>query len=208
MEHVATLAAIGGVFLLACCSPGPVFLVISSTAIAVSRRAGVMVGLGVAAATLTWASVAMLGLGVVMTQIAWLHTGIRLAGGAYLIWMGFAMIRAAGGQGSRHLDAPDVAGLDPWAAFRRGYLASLTNPKAAAFFGSIFVVMLPIHAPSWVYAATVALLAALSALWHCGLAVIFSVGAVQVGYRRMKSKIDRAVGGILIVLGLQLAVSR
>ncbi|QCI66869.1 LysE family transporter [Phreatobacter stygius] len=207
MDHVGTLVAIGGVFLLACLSPGPVFVVISSTAIAVSRKAGVLVGLGVAGATFTWALVTMLGLGVVMTRLAWLHTGIRLAGAAYLVWIGLSMILGAAKPG-RAVDVPPVDRAGTWAAFRRGYLTSITNPKAAAFFGSIFAVMLPAHAPSWVYGAAVALVAALSAFWHCGLALVFSVPAIQAGYRKAKSRIDRAVGVLLILLGVRLAVAR
>lgn len=52
MEHLGVLAGIAGVFLLACLSPGPVWLVITSTSVGVSRRAGVLTGLGVAGATL------------------------------------------------------------------------------------------------------------------------------------------------------------
>lgn len=207
MDHVGTLAAIGGVFLMACLSPGPVFVVISSTAIAVSRKAGVLVGLGVAGATFTWAAVTMLGLGVIMTQVAWLHTGLRLAGAAYLVWIGFSMIRGAATSG-RTIEAPPVGGAGAWASFRRGYLTSITNPKAAAFFGSIFAVMLPAHAPSWVYGAAAVLLALLSAFWHCGLALVFSVGSVQAGYRKAKSRIDRVVGAVLILLGIRLAFAR
>ena len=104
----------------------------------------------------------------------------------------------------RPLAGPDGG----WAAFRRGYATSIGNPKAAAFFGSIFVVMLPAHAPGWVYAAAVALLAVLSAGWHCGLAVVFSVAPIQAGYRKAKTKIDTFVGAVLITLGVRLAVSR
>ena len=89
-----------------------------------------------------------------------------------------------------------------WIALRRGYLSSITNPKAAAFFGSIFVVMLPAHAPGWVYGAAVLLLAVLSVGWHCGLAVVFSVAPIQAGYRKAKARIDTLVGAVLIALGV------
>lgn len=50
MEYLSALGEIAGVFLLACLSPGPVWVVITSTSIAVSRNAGVLTGLGVAPA--------------------------------------------------------------------------------------------------------------------------------------------------------------
>ncbi len=68
--------------------------------------------------------------------------------------------------------------------------------------------MLPAHAPSWVYVAAVVLLALLSAGWHCGLAVVFSVAPIQAGYRRAKARIDTAIGAILVVLRVRLAICR
>ena len=159
-----------------------------------------------AAATLTWATRALLGLGR-LARLAWLTVAAKLVGAAYLVWIGCRMIA-----GSRR-PAP-AAGSMPnarhggWMALRRGYLCSMTNPKAAAFFGSIFVVMLPAHAPGWVYGAVVAWLAVLSAGWHCGLAVVFSVAPVQAGYRRAKGKIDVIVGVVLVFLGARLAFAR
>jgi threonine/homoserine/homoserine lactone efflux protein len=207
MEYLGVLGGIASMFLLACLSPGPVWMVITSTSIAVSRRAGVLTGLGVAGATLTWATVAMLGLGVLLAQLAWLSAAIRLAGAAYLVWLGVKLIAGA------RRPTPSMGALPAMphrasAALRCGYCTSMTNPKAAAFFGSIFVVMLPDHAPFWVYLLAVVQLAALSAAWHCGLAVVFSAPSVQAGYRKIKARIDVVIGAVLIALGCRLALSR
>ena len=56
-------------------------------------------------------------------------------------------------------------------AFRSGYATSITNPKAAAFFGSIFVSVLPPDCPASIQVTTVIALTAASAAWHCGLAL-------------------------------------
>ena len=206
MEYLSILGGIAGVFLLACLSPGPVWVVITSTSIGVSRRAGILTGLGVAGATLTWATLVMLGLGL-LAQLAWLTVAIKLAGAAYLVWIGCRMIAGA------RRPVPAAGSMlssrrGDLIALRRGYLSSITNPKAAAFFGSIFVVMLPTHAPGWVYAAAVILLGLLSAGWHCGLAVVFSVTSIQAGYQRAKARIDTLVGAVLVALGVRLAVLR
>ena len=206
MEYLAALGQIAAVFLLACLSPGPVWVVITSTSMGVSRKAGILTGLGVAGATLTWATLAMLGVGL-LAQLTWVTIAVKLGGAAYLVWIGLRMIAGAR---SPALTAGSLSTgvFGSWTAVRRGYLSSITSPKAAAFFGSIFVVMLPAHAPSWVYVAVVILLAALSAGWHCGLAVLLSVAPIQLQYRRAKAMIDRAVGVVLIALGVRLAVSR
>lgn len=114
MEYFGVLSGIAGVFLLACLSPGPVWVVITSTSIAVSRKAGVLTGLGVAGATLTWATLSMLGLGL-LAQLTWLTIVIKLAGAAYLAWIGCRMI------GGARRPAP-VAGSPPRGTTEAGLL--------------------------------------------------------------------------------------
>lgn len=206
MEYIGALTGIAGVFLLACLSPGPVWVIVTSTSIAVSRRAGVLAGLGVAGATLTWATVGVLGAGVLLAGLAPLATTLRLAGAAYLVWIGLRMVFKARDLAPLPGSLSSTAG--GWVSLRRGYLASITNPKAAVFFGSIFLAVLPAHAPGWVYGTAVVLLTLLSAAWHCGLALVFSIAAIQARYRRAKARVDTVVGVLLIALGGRLALSR
>jgi threonine efflux protein len=206
VEYLPTLATIAGVFLLGCLSPGPNFLVVTARAIAVSRRAGVFAGLGVASASLTWAFLTIIGLTFVLQHAAWLFTALRFVGAAYLLYLGARTIIGAhrpvplppSGRGH-----PSVSN-DVWS----GFLTSMTNPKAAAFFGSLFVVTLPTNAPVWVYGVTLAIVAVLSTAWHCSLALFFSLRSVQSVYRRSRKTISTAMGGVLILLGVRLLVAR
>ena len=53
--------------------------------------------------------------------------------------------------------------------------------------------------------------AVFGAIWwppRLGLAVVLSAAPIQAGYRRAKAKIDAAIGAILVVLGVRLALSR
>ena len=174
MDYAPSLATIAGVFLLGRLSPGPNFLVVTSRAVTVSRRAGVLAGLGVALASLTWAALTIAGLALVLQHAAWLLTALRLTGAIYLIYLGIRTIFGA----RRPVPTQGVAGSNtpPWQDVWGGFLTSMTNPKAAAFFGSLFVVTLPIGAPFWVYGLTLTVVATLSAAWHCGLALFLSLG--------------------------------
>jgi threonine efflux protein len=206
VDYAPSLVTIAGVFLLGCLSPGPNFLVVTSRAVTASRQAGVLAGLGVALASLTWASLTIAGLALVLQHAAWLLTALRLIGAAYLIYLGIKTILGA----RRPLPAQGAALADasPWLDVWSGFLTSMTNPKAAAFFGSLFVVTLPIHAPMWVYGLTLAIVATLSAAWHCGLALFFSLGPVQAAYRRSKATVSTVMGGVLVLLGIRLLVAR
>ena len=208
MADVWAIASAVGVFLLACLSPGPVWAVITATAIGTSRRLAVVTGLGVAAATFCWAAITMLGVGGLVGQFQWLQSLLRIAGASYLVWMGARMLHSVWRPVPLSIDASSQLHGGKWDAFRSGYITSITNPKAAAFFGSIFVTMLPPEGSVPLHVGTVLALTVASAAWHCALGVIFSTASVQRGYSAAKPNIDAILGVVFIGLGIRLATAR
>ncbi len=164
-------------------------------------------GVGVAAATLTWATAVMLGLGLLLSQVTWLYNTIKFAGSAYLLYLGLRMILAAR-HGQASVGVKPVPPMTAVRYVRKGYLVAVSNPNAAIFFGSVFSAMLPPAAPTWVYLAAIGLVTGVSASWHCGIAIAFSISPIQTAYRSMKSGIDILAGALLVLLGLRLATSR
>ncbi|WP_322011286.1 LysE family translocator [Paraburkholderia sp. J12] len=206
MNFLPQLAAIAGVMLLACASPGPDMLAVTSHAFA-RRRAGLFAAAGIATSHALWATLAVFGLGLILAQLAWLYEGIRIAGAVYLVYLGAKTLMSLR-QSSGAAAAPAAAAKTASSAhsYRRGLLVGLTNPKAAAFFGSLFVTLLPAHAPMWVHGATVATVAAVSITWFTAMALLFSTGSVQRGYQKLRRPVDAVMGGVLVALGARLAL--
>lgn len=200
MNPAATLGTVLLAYLPAAVSPGPNFVLIAHTAAAGTRRAAVAVALGVVAAGGALAAVAVFGLGTLLAHTPWLATALRITCGAYLAWLGVRMwLRAR---------APDAAPPESHGgAFRRGVLSNLTNPKAAAFFGSVLTATLPPAEPTAVKAAAVLLIVAASSAWHLSVALLFSSPATQRWYAHAKPALNRVVGTVLVVLGLALALT-
>ena len=197
MSIEESLIVLSGIFLLACCSPGPVFLLIASTAAQHGRAEGLRVALGVAGATFVWTALTVLGLGVVLASVVWAQTAIRTVAGLYLFWIGLGMIRSSlfGRPGlTRSISSRN-------SAYTRGFVASVTNPKALAFFGSAFALTAPAQATPQYHLAAVVILTTLSATWHSLLALIFATPVLQIGYQGLKRQIDLLVGSVLIALG-------
>lgn len=197
MSTLQSLLALSGIFLLACCSPGPVFLLIASTSAHRGRADGVRVGLGVASATFVWAAFTVLGLGAILSSLVWAQTAIRLVAGLYLFWLGVSMIRSSLNINPAAYRAVPVR----HAPFSRGFITSITNPKALVFFGSAFALTAPAQPTLQYHVAAVAALTLLSALWHSLLALVFATPALQRGYQALKSRIDLLVGVLLACLG-------
>jgi threonine/homoserine/homoserine lactone efflux protein len=92
-----------------------------------------------------------------------------------------------------------------WQGFLRALVLQLSNPKIMVFFGSIFLSLLPQNTPAWMDATVLLVVALNEFVWFALLALLFSGGAARAFYLRGKLWLDRAMGGVLGLLGLRLA---
>lgn len=206
MSYFPQLAAVAGVMLLGCISPGPDLIAVTSHALA-KRRPGLFAAFGIATSHALWATLAVFGLGLILAQVAWLYGAIRIAGAVYLIYLGVKTLIGLR-QPASPMDAAAMPVRSGWQAYQRGLMVGLTNPKAAAFFGSLFVTVLPAQAPLWVHAATIGIVASISLGWFSAMAILFSTRRVQHGYNRLRKPIDAVMGTLLMGLGAKLAMDR
>lgn len=205
MTHLPQLLTLAAVMLLACMSPGPDFVAVTSHALR-DRRSGLGVATGVALACLVWATLAIFGLGLLLTRVAWAYEVIRIVGALYLVKLGIGMLLAArrGAPAGAEIAAAATGGQS---SLLRGLLVGLTNPKSAAFFGSLFVTVLPLDAPLWVQVATPLIVFAVALSWFATVAFVFSVERVRSGYVSIRRPIDALMGAVLVALGARLATS-
>ena len=199
------LAGVLAIWILAVVSPGPAFLVLSQLAISRSRPAALGASLGIALGAILFAALTLWGFTAVVTQVAWLGTALRIAGAVYLVYLGLLLFTSAGGAPAAGAgDAPASGAGDFRTGFRIGFLTAITNPKAIAFFLSLFAVALP---PSMDAASKVVLLAAGFAIelgWYLLVACALSSGWPRRLYARARRTIDRLLGAVLLLLGVRL----
>lgn len=201
---VSQLWILSVVMLLAYVSPGPDFVAVVSFSLG-GRRGGLGVALGVALTSLAWAALAMTGLSLVLTRLVWLYEAIRIGGALYLIWLGARMLHGAV-RPTAASAVTAVAASFP-AGIRHGIAVSATNPKAAAFFGSVFVSVLPADTAPMTHLAALAIVGLLGAAWFSTVALLFSDPHIRSLYARGRRALDAIMGTILVALGARLAVS-
>lgn len=205
MHYIPQLMTLFVIVLLACISPGPDFIAVASSALS-NRSRGLGVAAGTAMACTIWASLAMFGLGLILTRLAWLYDFIRLAGAGYLIYLGVKMLLSARhAYGSLQVNATRQS---PRSALRTGLTVGLTNPKSAAFFGSLFITILPVGIPHIVQGEAIIIVALVAWSWFSLLAFMFSSARVRRIYTALRRPIDALMGAFLLGLGIRLAVAR
>src|SRR5262249_28944918 len=146
VDYSAILATIAGVYLLAAISPGPNFFMISRASRAGRRDEALLIALGIAVGSTIWVVLTMLGVAALLAQLDWRRSVLRVAGAIYLAWFGVKLVMEAFGDPEEARAAASAGALR---SLRTGLITSLTNPKAGAFWTSIFASMFPTEAPLW-----------------------------------------------------------
>lgn len=142
--HAPLLLSLLAVDLLAAISPGPNFVVVTQAALRGPFRQATAAVAGILTANLLWCLGVVFGLSALFDLAPWLYGGMKLFGGAYLVYLGVRLWRARAGSAPMPA-SPVQRGVA--AAYARGLLTNLSNPKSVIYFGSIFVLfMAPAYA--------------------------------------------------------------
>jgi threonine/homoserine/homoserine lactone efflux protein len=167
------------------------------------RRAGVLTGLGVGTGQTVWVLATSAGLAVLLQASHPLFVALRLAGAAYLVWLGVQALRdAAHGRG-----APPVAGAPASVhSFRQGLLSNIGNPKMAVFFTSL----LPQFARGGFLALLLlgGILVVMTVGWLALYACAIEKARSLLSRTRIRRALDALTGAVLVAFGLRLAAER
>ncbi|WP_183900517.1 MULTISPECIES: LysE family translocator [Rhizobium] len=189
--------------------PGPAMLYAAAQTLARGRRAGFMATLGIHIGCYVHVIAAAAGLSIIFHAVPVLYMAVKLAGAAYLVYLGISLFRA------KPQGEPTLAALDPRSG-RRAFVESISievlNPKTAIFFLAFLPQFIDPAAsfPVWlqfVLLGTIVNLIFSSADIVC----VMLAGAVVSRLKRSGSAqrlVQRAGGGILIGLGAHLALQR
>jgi threonine efflux protein len=199
---LSTFVTIWILHVAAMLSPGPNVLLVSQLAASDRGRSAVFAALGVAFGATLWATCAVLGVHVVFVAFPGLRLALQVAGGAYLLYVAVRLWRSNGAA----LDGR-ASSVSSSAAFRRGFLTNITNPKVALFFGSIFATSFPAAPSPILQVSVVAMVALNAACWHALLAYLFSRERVRAAYSRTRDVGNRIASVTMGALGLSLLVT-
>jgi threonine/homoserine/homoserine lactone efflux protein len=203
MGSLFVLAPLLGAILIGAISPGPSFVLVARTAIAVSRLDGVGAALGMGLGASIFAAGALLGLQAVLTSIPSVYIGIKIIGGLYLLYLAVRLWRSAS-ETITIADAPHDTQSTVLRSFFLGLATQLSNPKTAVVYASIFAAMLPSDQTWSSTFAIVPLIFAIETGWYALVAIAFSAERPRNRYLRSKRWIDRSAGAVMGLLGLRL----
>ncbi|MCY1437350.1 Threonine efflux protein [compost metagenome] len=194
------------VHLLAVASPGPDFAVVVRESVAHGRRAGTWTALGVGCGIFIHVTYSLLGIGLVVSQSVTLFNILKWLAAGYLFYIGIKALRARPADPAS-AERIAVEQRSSRGAFMSGFVTNGLNPKATLFFLSLFTVVINPHTPLAVQAGYGVYLACATAVWFALVAMLFSQQRVRAGFARMGHWFDRLMGGVLVALGVKLALT-
>jgi threonine/homoserine/homoserine lactone efflux protein len=128
------LLAFAVVALIIIVIPGPSVLFVVGRALAHGRRVALASVLGNEVGSLVLVALVAAGVGPLVERSALVFTAMKLAGAAYLVFLGVRAFL----QRRRHVPASAAAAPGGWArAVLQGFLVGVSNPKTAVFFAAI-----------------------------------------------------------------------
>lgn len=144
-QMTGRLLAFSAFSLLLAITPGPDFALVTRNALAFGRRGALFTCAGLTAGVAVWVVASSVGLAVVLERSTLIYTIVRVAGAAYLAYLGVSTLLA-----SRRRPAPlEIAATRPASRGRiwsQGMLSSSLNPKLGVFFVSVLPQFIDPHA--------------------------------------------------------------
>jgi threonine/homoserine/homoserine lactone efflux protein len=209
---MGAVLAFAGVAALVIVTPGPDTALTVRNVLLGGRACGVATAVGVTIGLTVWTVAASAGIAALLVASEPAFVAVKLAGAAYLVFLGaqglWGALRgraahAAGGDGA----AP--RGLEPRSALRQGVLNDLGNPKIAVFFTTLLPQFAPAHGPAFAAMLGFGLLfCAMTFAWLCVYSVVVARAGAALRRPRIRRALDAIMGAALVAIGVRVAAER
>ncbi len=198
-----------GVAAVVVLTPGPDTAIVISHALARGPRAAREAAIGVNAGILVHAAAAAIGVSALLVASSLAFTIVKLAGAAYLIYLGCAMLlqlRSGGdSEAAQPLPSTRIASRPFW----QGFWSNVLNPKVALLFLALLPQFIdrgdPVVPQTLRYAA---IFLAMGVTWLLSVAEIVARLADAFRSTRLRRRLQAVSGLVLVALGVRVAVDR
>lgn len=200
-SDLIAVSAIGVAILFGAMSPGVSFLLVARVAMSNSRIAALSVAAGMGVGASVFAAIALAGLHTLLTLVPSLYTGLKIAGGCYLLWLALKMFQRPS---NRSNDSAGTEEVSVSKAFMTGVFTQISNPHTALVFASIFSAALSNNIQPVKYIILPIMAFVIDVLWYAVVACLLSTGGPRQAYIKYRKFIDKLSGGVMAFLGIRL----
>lgn len=190
-------------------TPGPDTAYIIGRSVAQGRAAGMVSALGISVGCLFHSVASAFGLTAIIATSATAFMLVKMAGGAYLIYLGIRMVMTKPIRPTESPVLQDNRSLPK--IFWQAVLTNILNPKVVLFFLSFFpqFVSTDTEHKTTAFLLLGATFVIMSTIWNSGTAFLAGTLARRAGRNpHIKLWLERVVGSAFVALGIKLAFSK
>jgi threonine/homoserine/homoserine lactone efflux protein len=193
--------------------PGADTALVTKNAISRGRTAAFFTTFGICLGCLCHATASALGLSVILRESARAYEWVKLAGAAYLFYIGARSLWAArkipAETNVTLIDAYQLAPKSLWRSFGEGLFTNLLNPKVAIFYLTFLPQFIAPGQPVLRRSLFLASLHVMMGLaWLCSYAILLDRMSAVLTRPSVKRRLERVTGAVLMAFGLRLAFER
>ena len=189
--------------------PGPAMFYAAARTLAGGRMSGLMATLGIHLGCYVHIVAAAAGLSILFHAVPLFYLAVKLAGAAYLIWLGIALFRSAP---ATQLELPALRPKTGRRAFAESIPVEVLNPKTAIFFMAFLPQFVEASAgfPVWVQFLLLGTIVNLT-FSFADIVFVLIAGTLMARLKssaRAQRWMQRAGGTVLVGLGVNVALQR
>ena len=190
-------------------TPGPNMLMVMSVSARHGVRASVVAMLGCMTALLAMMSISAAGLGAVLQTSPQVFEVLRLAGAAYLAYLGVKVWRSPVHEPTAQAPLLATPAPNTGAIYRQAFLVAASNPKAILFAAAFFPQFIHADAPQL---AQFAILLTTFTVIEVGWYMVYAISGKRLSVYLQRTTVMRAfnrvTGGVFIAFAAVMATAR
>lgn len=188
-------------------SPGPAQALVLAVTLSSGKKAGIISVLGLNSSMIVHILAAGAGVSAILAESAAAFTIVKLAGAAYLVYMGVMSFISAGNQGNNEIST--TINTTAGRLFSRAFLTGALNPKVALFFLAFVPQFVNPH-NGWLllqFFELGVILAIMDIIYESALVMLTGAAIKSLNKNNRLTRLrQRITGGVLIALGIKMAL--
>ena len=191
-------------------SPGPAFAMSVRQTLAHDRRTGILTSVGLGIGVGIHVLFVIMGISVLISKSVMLFNIIKYGGAAYLAYIGIKglMSKKAAPDTSKNAAQTQEKkkSVSALKAIQTGILTNVLNPKAVAFFTAFYAQFTTVETPIEILALYGLTSVIMEMGWFSLVSIFLTTPKIRAKFISFKHWIERVCGGLLVALGIKLAM--
>ena len=195
-----------GLALLIIITPGPDMTLVTRNALKSGRRSAIVTPLGTVTGLLIWTASAAIGIAALLEANAFAFTVVKLAGAAYLGYLGIRAL-VTGWRNGHRVEIPEnhLSAVRVNSPYGQGLLTNILNPKIAILFTSLI--------PQFIVPGTssaaldslelASVFVVMGLVWLTAFSIFVGSAGNLIRFPKVKKALDTLTGIVLIGLGVK-----